>query len=208
MPGIKHTIYDGSVCVDGGTLDLRGYIDVLTSAAHAKGDATIAVDDGNGGGITALSEGDVIRKALTGEVIGKVKSCTTSVITLYEGAKVPLADNSVIEKYPKFEIVAIQVTQVIVLADGNYNISNGNDISSDCLVPTTSKWAGSAKPDGTAFAVSAEEDFGAKNASEGSNIATASLPAGVTLEGRWKYIQLNSGDSCICYLKATPSVGI
>ena len=208
MPGIKHTIYDGSVCVDGGVLDLRGYIDVLTSAAHSRGDATIAVDDGAGGTITALSEGDVIRKALTGEIIGKVKSCTTSVITLYEGSKVALADNSVIEKYPKFEIVAIQVAEAITFADGDYNTGNGTDISTDCLVPTTTKWAGSAKPDGTSFAVSAEEDFGAKNASEGSNIATVVIPAGVTLEGRWKYIQLPGGDSAICYLKATPTVGI
>ena len=209
MPGIKHTIYDGSVAVDTtGVLDLRGYTGAYMSAASSVGDTTLNVDNGGGSTIShGLVAGDIIRKARTGEIIGKIKSTTTSALTLSNGAKVGMSNNDLIEKYPKFEIAAIAVTEAVTFVTGNLNLANATDISSDSLIPVTTKWTASALPDGQAWSANAASDFGAKSSSEGTG-CVLTIPAGSTIEGRWKYVAMPSGDSCICYLKATPSVGI
>ena len=210
MPGIKHTIYDGSVAVDaGGVLDLRGFTGAHMSAASNVGDVTLAVDNGGGSTIShGLVAGDIIRKARTGEIIGRIKSTTTSELTLENGGKVNMSNNDLIEKYPKFEIAAIAVTEAINFAAGDKNLASATDVGADCLIPTTSRWAGSALPDGQAWAARGYEDFGAKSSSEGTTIAGLELPSGATIEGRWKYLKAPSGDSIVCYLKANPSAGI
>ena len=210
MPGIKHTIYDGSVAVDaGGVLDLRGYTGAYMSAASNAGAKTLSVDNGAGSTIShGLVVGDIIRKARTGEIIGKISSTTTSALTLVSGAKVSMSNNDLVEKYPKFEIVAIAVTEEVTFAVGDMNLTNATDISTDCLIPTTTKWTASSLPDGQAWSANAASDFGAKSSSEGTHVTDIAIPAGSTIEGRWKYLKLPSGDSCICYLKAMPSAGI
>tara|TARA_B100002019_G_C21032908_1_gene480487 strand:+ start:96 stop:485 length:390 start_codon:yes stop_codon:yes gene_type:complete len=73
------------------------------------------------------------------------------------------------------------------------------------LTPVTTRWTGNLAPDGTGFAATAETDFGADSGGVGTELDDLALPAGVTIEGRWKKVTNKTANSTvICYLKAKP----
>ena len=73
------------------------------------------------------------------------------------------------------------------------------------LTPVTTRWTGNFAPDGGSFTATAETDFGADSGGVGTDLDALQLPAGVTIEGRWKKVTNKTDNSTIiCYLKAKP----
>ena len=207
MPSNKTSLYDGSVTIIGGSLDLTGQVG-LADGAITKGDATITVDNGTYDwvvgnevyGCESSGEGDI-------KHIGTISSITVNsgtsggsnldaTLTLVEPAKISAADNSIIVNVlPKYEIVAIQVVVAGQLTN---------------LVPARNYYQGTLYSDGatTWTEASSVSYYGAASSAAGSIFNITSIDAGITIEGRWKKVTMSSGDACICYLKATPSRGI
>lgn len=73
------------------------------------------------------------------------------------------------------------------------------------LTPVNTRWTGNLTPAGGTWAASAETDFGADSGGVGTKLDDLQVPAGVTIEGRWKKVTNKTGNSTIiCYLKAKP----
>ena len=84
----------------------------------------------------------------------------------------------------------------------------GNSSAAGCqleLTPVNTRWTGNFTPAGGTWAASAETDFGADSGGVGTKLDDIPLPAGVTIEGRWKKVTNKTANSTlICYLKAKP----
>ncbi len=204
MPGIKSTIYDGSVFLDDDTLDLTGVTAMTVNLAdgYAKNSTdTIVVADA---APTTLITEDSDHSyylfpigsrvyTINEEYIGTVKNFTSTTLVFTDKIKVDLADDDVLYRERKFEIVGI-MPQSISSGVGDSQIS--------LLQPVNSKWMGTVEPDGTSHVLTAGRDFGAV-AGDGSPFKTGiNLAAGVLYEGRWKKITVVK--DVICYLKAAP----
>jgi hypothetical protein len=191
MPGIKTTIYDGSVHVDGtDVLDLTGTINTLVNNANGYNAGTKVITVDGTSAATNFSAGDKVINGSTGKALGTIQTVDSSTqITLKNGSLTSLANNDPISKHVPFEIVAIQAINDCILTK---------------LYPVNTKWPGTHTPAGATWAATGFEDFGAFDGLDGSVLADA-IPAGATIEGRWKYVQAESGKSVVCYLKATPT---
>jgi len=207
MPSNKTSIYDGSICIIGDTLDLTGKVG-LADGAITKGDATITVDTGTYDwvvgdevyGCESSGEGAI-------KHIGTISSITVNsgtsggsdldaTLTLVEPAKISAADNSIIVNVlPKYEIVAIQVIVQGTLSD---------------LVPARNYYPGSLYSDGVTnwSDASSVSYYGALSGAAGNDYNLGAIDSGITFEGRWKKVTISAGDAAICYVKATPSRGI
>lgn len=209
MPSNKTSLYDGSVTIIGGSLDLTGQVG-LADGAITKGSATITVDTGTHDwvvgdevyGCEFSGEGDI-------KHIGTISSITVNsgtsgagnldaTLTLVEPAKISAANNSIIVNVlPKFEIVAIQIVKSGALSE---------------LIPARNYYVGTRYSDGiTAWSDSASVDyFGAASGAAGSGwtLTSTDLEVGITIEGRWKKATVSGGDCAICLLKSAPSRGI
>ena len=199
MPGIKTSIYDGSVYLDDDQLDLSGIGPVfgnktLINGAVNKGTKVLTVDGTNA--TTNFSAGDKLLDALSNRAIGTIASVDSSTqITLKSGSHIPLADDAVLCKWVPFEIVAILFTGLGASDVAESHVST--------LVPATTKWIGTVLPDGDTWASKTATDFGAVSG-DGIALGAAQLfAAGTVIEGRWKYIDVDF--ECICYLNAAPS---
>ena len=209
MPSNKTSLYDGSVTIIGGSLDLTGQVG-LADGAITKGDATITVDTGTYDwvvgnevyGCESSGEGAIKHigtiSSITGNTGTRGGSDLDVTLTLVEPAKISAADNSVIVNVlPKFEIVAIQIVKSGALTE---------------LVPARNYYVGTRYSDGiTSWSDSASVDyFGAASgaAGDGWSLTTTDLEVGITIEGRWKKATVSSGDCAICLLKSAPSRGI
>ena len=204
MPGIKSTIYDGSVFLDDDTLDLTGVtaMTVNNGDGYAKGSTdTITVD---GAPPTTLITEDSDHTYylfpigsrvynINDEYIGTVKSFTSTTLVFHDNIKIDLVDDQVLYRERKYEIVGF-LTHSVASGSGDSQIS--------LLQPVNSKWMGTVEPDGTSHVLTAGRDFGAV-AGDGSPFKTGiALAAGVLYEGRWK--KITSVKDVICYLKAAP----
>ena len=204
MPSIKTSIYDGSVCVDtSGALDLTGITSVQANGAFTAGGTSITADATSGDPTTHLKVGDEIFNSSLSS-IGIVKAVSSTGITLRKPGLIGLSNNDYIYKYPKFEIAAITCLERVESGGG----SDEPLFDEQNIVPIETKWASTSVVGGGAnWSASAEEDFGAKNGSEGSSMVLEFNP-GDTIYGRWSYVKMGLGnDSVLCYLKATPTRG-
>ena len=207
MPSNKTSLYDGSVYLLDDSLDLTGKV-ALADTAFTRGDATITVDTGTydwvvGDKVYACeSSGDGRLK-----LVGVISSITVNsgasgggnldaTLTITGGARISVADNGIIVNVPpKFEIAAIQIIESGRLTD---------------LVPARNYCPGHTFSDGaTTWADGPSVSYyGATSGSAGAVYNIADIDAGITIEGRWKHVTADSGDSCICHLKAAPSSSI
>ena len=199
MPAIKHTIYDGSVFLRDDALDLSGIGPVfadktLMNGAVSKGTKILTVDTTDA--TTNFSAGDKLLDALSNRAIGTIASVDSATqITLQNGSHIPLADNAVLAKWVPYEIAAIAF---VGLGASDAGISHV-----ETLIPATTRWVGTHLPDGNTWASKTLEDFGA-DSGDGTALDNAMLfSAGVTIEGRWKYVDID--DEAIVYLKSAPS---
>ena len=204
MPAIKTSLYDGAVNLSNDTLDLSGKCALVNNVSNiAIGATVIAYDTG----VTSISAGDKIygvdSVSGSGELryAGTVDSVTQSGsagsysgnITLTAGSKISFLDDEfIINKVPKFEVVAIQIAKTGALSD---------------VVPVTNNYPGHTLSNG----VTAWNDdynvtyYGASDGAAGVALAALDFDGGVILEGRWKKLTMSNLDCAICYLKAVPS---
>tara|TARA_R110002167_G_scaffold7683_9_gene36174 strand:+ start:4990 stop:5586 length:597 start_codon:yes stop_codon:yes gene_type:complete len=195
MPGIKTSLYDGCIALSEAVeLDLSGIGPVFANKTLINGAVNrgvkILTTDGTHSTVN-FSAGDKLVDALSNRAIGTIASVDSNTqITLQRGTLIPIADNAVLSKWMKFEIVAIQTIEAAIL---------------DILVPVTNHWVGTLAADGGTYA--AHADFGIEaTAGSGAALTTAgAFGVGVTIEGRWKYVSATTGDTVLCYLKAAAS---
>ena len=210
MPGIKSTIYDGAVYLSSDTLDLTGVtaMTVNLAAGYAKGStSTIIVADA--APTTVITEGsdhsyylfDIGSRVYTvnEEYIGTVKSITATTLVFHDNIKATLADDDVLYRERKFEIVGILTLGPLTSGVGTTEI--------DKLIPVNSKWWGSHAPGGGTWVETAGRDFGAV-ADDGTvyDETGVDLNSGTFLEGRWKFLTVTG--NVVCYLKACPVKGV
>ena len=199
MPGIKTSIYDGAILITNDQIDFRGpVVGALTNCAHSKGDSTIVTD---GTDSANFNVGDKLISGLTGKYIGTVSTAATNLITLEEGSRINIADNDSIETYPPFEIVAIMP---LGKTDSNVNASS---TELTVLVPVDRNWFGTVAPNGGTWATHDDmvTRFGTTDEGSAALLTTYCFPSGILIEGRWKAAAVGSGESAICYVKATPT---
>ena len=199
MPAIKHTIYDGSVFLRNADLDLSGVGPVFgnktrINGAINKGQKVLTVDTTSAA--TNFSAGDKLLDALSNRAIGTIASVDSATqITLKNGSHIALADNAVLCKWVPYEIAAIAFLGV--------GTSDAAESHVETLIPCTTKWIGTHLPDGATWASKTQTDFGAGSA-DGTALDNSMLfSAGITIEGRWKYVDVDH--EAIVYLKSTPT---
>lgn len=199
MPAVKHTIYDGCVFLRDADLDLSGIGPVfgnktLMNGAVGKGQKVLTVDGTNA--TTNFSAGDKLLDALSNRAIGTIASVDSATqITLQNGSHISLADDAVLCKWVPFEIAAIAF---VGLGTSDAGVSHV-----PTLIPATTKWMGTHLPDGATWSSNTQTDFGSGSADGTALDAAMIFSAGVTIEGRWKYVDVD--DEAIVYLKTSAS---
>ena len=204
MPSNKTSLYDGSVHILGGELDLTGKVG-LADNAWTAGATQVTIDTGT----ADWKAGDkVYANEATGEgrlkLVGTVSSITVNsgtaaggdldvTLTLEKAITITIADNSyIVQTPPKFEISAIQVIKTGAISS---------------LIPSTNFYPGTLLSNAvTAWtsAISNDSYYGAATGAGGAVwLNTLEVDAGITIEGRWKAATITSADSCICYVTAT-----
>ena len=192
MPGIKTSIYDGVLWVEGAeSVDFQ-----RSSGAHAvatnPGTKVVTVD-ANGANLTA---GMQVVNGRTGNAIGTVVSSTGTTVTFENGTKEALELNDPLDRAPKFEIVAIQA------------ITDAFEIGT--LVPVHNGYPGTRnssddaawETDGQAYSKSV---YGTRTVAAGGETMSLAIGVGITLEGRWKFITGDGSKAMMVYIKAAPS---
>jgi hypothetical protein len=192
MPGIKSSIYDGAVYLNGDVLDLSGTTGTLINlaAGYPAGTKVFAVD----GGTSNLSVGDKVINGGTGKALGIIKTVDSSTqITLERPSLNSVSNNDPINIAPKYEIVAIQTL----------NPDSGGACDIDILWPANTKWPGTHNPGGLTWSSNTLADFGAVSGDGSAFHIGEPLPGGTTIEGRWTKVSVT--EEAICYLKAVPT---
>ena len=193
MPSNKASIHDGVIHIRDSVLDLTGTV-ALSRAANAAGITTILCD-----GFTGLiSVGDIVYTGDLKTRLGKVTSFTTGgsgSIVVDAATPVAIGNDEHICVLPKFEVVGIQaLTDTAKL---------------DVLVPCENYYPGTHKSDivTTWDNDGNEAQYGCPNASAGVvwDASNTSIPGGVIVEGRYKYVEAASSVSLLCLLKSVPN---
>tara|TARA_R110002012_G_scaffold45983_3_gene121954 strand:- start:596 stop:1204 length:609 start_codon:yes stop_codon:yes gene_type:complete len=199
MPAVKHTIYDGCVFLRNTDLDLSGIGPVfgnktLINGALGRGQKVLTVDGTSAE--TNFSVGDKLLDALSNRAIGTIASVDSATqITLQNGSHIPLANNAVLCKWVPFEIAAIAFIGL--------GASDAAESHVEKLIPATTKWVGTHLPDGATWSSNTQTDFGTGSA-DGTALDNAMLfSAGITIEGRWKYVDIDF--EAMVYLKSSPT---
>ena len=195
MPSNKSSFYDGSVILDNNvdSLDVSGWINRKSSSDYNRYATTVVL---NSDSSSLISVGDKLMKSLTNEYLGVVKSISTATIVFESGIRCPLSTDDYIHVYPKFEIAKIEII--------------GPETYISALLPVDTRHPGTTAPDLGTWASKTVNDFGSV-AADGTVYNVAVLPAGSTIEGRFKRVEIDNSavatdHAAICYLKASPVI--